>query len=720
MTGLVNLSTFDMTKAKIRLCDDVTVVPMVRGGEILYRLRSDSQGRFFHLGHAEYAFCSLLDGKHSIAQAVTLTARELKSEAFSEREATRIFTWLVDNGLAVPVNEAGLQLSRATHKNKTQWSWNPFWTKLPLLQPDHLMVKLIPILGWLFSPAMMLFTCAILVWAGVILSSHWERFLASSEQLFAPTNWLWLGLAWLILKVVHEFGHGLACKYYGGEVREMGIIMILFAPMAYVDVTSSWGFNSKWKRMHVAAAGMFVELLLAGLAVLYWAYTDSLVVQHLLYNIIIMASISTLIFNANPLMRFDGYYILSDLIDIPNMYSEANSLLKSVVGKLCYGEAKSIQHHAGWRKVFLLSYGIGTFIWKILISLSLTITASVLFEGAGIVLAVAGGFLWFGMPIYKTLHNWAGQFYFKPASAVRAAILCTSGVAILLASIFILPCPGTAQAPGIIEYTDLTVVRAKASGFVKTIHVQAGQHILEGDLLFELENDTLLVDVADLKASIQQSLAKQRATRNAGEIAASQIEVRNQQAMEERLQEKVEQLSGLEIRATSDGLIVGKDFQHLIGQYIKVGDEVLAIGREHAKELQVSIGQEILGIAQETIGKNRSFRLSGTGQLQGKVAHISPRASNVAPHPALYAPYGGVLAVVEKQNRNDEQSERFQLSEPRFLVTVELSPEVSTKTIAGQRGSLQLLFGSRSIAEITYQTLTKWIRNQLDSAKSHS
>ena len=162
-----------------------------------------------------------------------------------------------------------------------------------------------------------------------VLYVDWQRFSAGSAGILAPGNWWSLAAAWFVLKLGHEISHAAVCKKYGGTVREMGLIFILFAPVAYVDVTSCWRFSSKWHRIHTAAAGMYAELFLAALAVFGWS-AESAVVQHLLHNVVFMASLTTILFNANPLMRFDGYYLLTDLVDVPNLYSQGTQWVQSV------------------------------------------------------------------------------------------------------------------------------------------------------------------------------------------------------------------------------------------------------------------------------------------------------------------------------------------------------------------------------------------------------
>ncbi len=158
-----------------------------------------------------------------------------------------------------------------------------------------------------------------------MLVTNWGRFVASASEVFSVGNWLWLLVTWVSLKIIHEMAHAVACHRQGCAVRETGIVFILFAPLAYVDVTSCWRLNSRWSRIAVASAGMYVELVIAAIAIMAWAATDSPRAEFLLHNLILAAGLSTLIFNANALMRFDGYYILADLIEIPNLYAEGST-----------------------------------------------------------------------------------------------------------------------------------------------------------------------------------------------------------------------------------------------------------------------------------------------------------------------------------------------------------------------------------------------------------
>jgi hypothetical protein len=185
------------------------------------------------------------------------------------------------------------------------------------------------------------------------------------------------------LKFFHELGHALVCHRYGGNIRETGVVIAFFAPLAYVDASSCWSFRSRWHRIHTALAGVYVELIIASLSILAWKWCDSVVLRHVLQNTIIMASVSTLLFNLNPLMKFDGYYVLSDLLQIPNLSTQANSVITELARRIFFGDSGSRPTVIGQQRWVLLAYGAAAMVWRLLVTFSLLIMASVLFHGAG-------------------------------------------------------------------------------------------------------------------------------------------------------------------------------------------------------------------------------------------------------------------------------------------------------------------------------------------------
>ena len=157
-------------------------------------------------------------------------------------------------------------------------------------------------------------------------------------------------IAWVLLKIMHEAAHGLVCKKYGGIVSETGIMILWGMPVPYVDVTSSWAFRSKRQRIYTALAGLYVELFVAALAVLFWCHSGPGWIHYWCVHLVVIVGISSLLFNGNPLMRFDGYYVLMDLLEIPNLYGFGQQFWRSVRGKILSGVPVVFPGDTPWQR----------------------------------------------------------------------------------------------------------------------------------------------------------------------------------------------------------------------------------------------------------------------------------------------------------------------------------------------------------------------------------
>ncbi len=391
--------------------------------------------------------------------------------------------------------------------------------------------------------------CSAILISWLMLAARWRRFTDDTQLVLHRDNWIWLLTTWILLKCIHEAAHAIACKRHGGRVREMGVILILFAPMAYVDVTSSWRISSKWRRMQVAAAGMYIELLVAAAAIYWWSVTDSPFWSHLAHNIIVTAGLATILFNANPLMRFDGYYLVSDLLEIPNLYSEGAQRLHDAGRWLFFGERAMRPRAQGARGLLITAYGAAAACWRIVVCASLLIAASALWQGAGVALAGIAIAMWLSSILQKTFAELQRRLTEQPAGLARAAgitLVCLAGVGIAWARI---PAPGFVTAPGVVEFQDVEVVRSKADGFVQHVLALDGQTVAQGDPIIVLENRELDLRVKDLQLAILQTKLRQRQASDQQRPAASQIEQRNLQAQQEQLAELLLQQEQLHIRA---------------------------------------------------------------------------------------------------------------------------------------------------------------------------
>ena len=276
------------------------------------------------------------------------------------------------------------------------------------------------------------------------------------------------------------------------------MLLLLLIPLPYVDVTSSWRFINKWHRILVAAAGMMVEVFVAAIACVVWVSAEPGPLKYHAGNIIITATLHTLIFNANPLMKFDGYYMLSDFLEIPNLATRGRSYLKSVFKWLYFGNKPKPITDVGVRGVIVKAYGFLAMAWFFSISLGLSLAASSMFEGFGLLVAVVGMILWFGIPVIKfAKFVLLGSKTEEPNRIWFAAAMSITCV-LIGAFLFACPSPSVVSAPIVIDFEELSIVRAEAAGFAQTIHVVDGQKVEAGQLLITMENRDLKTELESL------------------------------------------------------------------------------------------------------------------------------------------------------------------------------------------------------------------------------
>lgn len=694
--------TRDLACVPLQLTEGLLFSPQRHGGEQFYHIEHATAGRFFRVGYAEYALISLFDGRTSLAQALTLLARRLGAQAPNRRQGLETVQWLIAQGLARRVDESGSAVTRSARamgataamagERRGGLRLNPFWTRIPCGSPDRLLRALLPVLGWLFSPGAMLLGLVALVAAGVSLASQWERFVADSAAIFTLHNGPWLAAAWLALKVAHELGHGLACRRHGGEVREAGIVLVLLAPMAYVDVTSCWRFPSKWQRIQVALAGMYVELLLAALAIWVWSQASSELTRHALVQVIVMAGATTVLFNINPLMRFDGYYLLADALEFPNLYEEGDRYVRSLASHWFLGVRGTPLRWLGARGWLVRLYGFAALVWRTTVCVSLLVASAVWFHGAGVLLAIAGAIGWLGRPLAGAVGAWLRQWRERPAGAARGALLAAGLLALASALLAGLPWPGGLAAPAVVDYADLSLVRSRASGFISRIHVADGQLVTEGTPLLELTNDELESDVVDLRSRLEQERLRLRFALDEHDPLQTQIAEGTMLGLEQQLAEAEQRRAGLRVVAPVAGRVVARGLEQRLGTHVREGQELLAVGDEHRKELVVSIGQEDLDEVLPRVGEPIRFRL-GAGPLRsGRLERLVPRASTALPHPAFSSLAGGALAVRPREEES-RSGESMRLVEARFRGVVIPDEDERPLVAAGERG--QVLFGAR-------------------------
>ena len=636
--------TAEFLELRPKLRPGLRFAPRTAGGERFHLIEDEAAGAFHRVGPAEYAFLSRLDGRTTVGEALAKTAN-LGADALTEREAAHVCRWLVESGLAgTPGTDRAARVIAAAEKKDRAAALgllDPIAVTVPLFDPNRLLELCRPALGWLFGPVGVLLWTAALLAGGYELAAGWGRFAGFAPAAFGPHAWAWLAVSWAGLRVVHELGHGLACRRFGARTGKAGVLFLLFIPLPYTDVTAAWRFAGKWPRIAVSLAGVYVELLIAAAAALVWARVGPGVVADRCRDLILTAGVGTVLFNLNPLMRFDGYHVLADLLDVPNLADRGRRTVASWWRRAFLGGPAGAKEAGGWRRWVVGIYGPLAALWRVLIGVSLIGGAAALLHGAGLLVAVPAGLLWFGRPVWRGAK---AVMLAGPRGWCRAAAACS-----LLAAagwgLWRVPVGGTLRLPAVV-LAETEEVRAPAAGFVRRVHVEPGEWAEAGDVLFELENPDLARRSAALGLDLEASRVRRRRHLHRGELAAAQVEARQAAALAAQRAELTALLAGLTVEAPVAGRVMGEDLAALEGVWVRPGRALASLSAEGSLGVLTLAGAD--GRPRIAPGAAATVRLIG-GESRPRpavVAAVEPTAGLALPHPAFGANVGGPLPVV--------------------------------------------------------------------------
>ncbi|WP_430450751.1 efflux RND transporter periplasmic adaptor subunit [Rhodopirellula europaea] len=725
--------TIDWQQQPIRIAADVKVWPVRETGEPIYRIEIPATHQFFRVGLSEYTFLSALDGHRTIAQACGLVTAKMGRAAPSSSQCESIARWLIDHRLAhfadapPPRREHLCQASPADNsQTKSILSrWNPFWIKMPVPGAAGLLQCLSRVLGFLFSTPMLIVGTLIIVAALVGLTSRWSEFIAGASSIFDPSNWAWLLFTAIGLKLIHEVGHAIACHRAGGSVREAGVVWVLMTPLAYVDVSSCWRLPSRWSRIGVAAAGMFIEGLIASLAIGGWMLSDDEMFRWWCHHVILTAGLSTILFNANVLMRFDGYFMLSDVMDVPNLATEANQSVRQFLRRWFLGDASWNSSHTGWRRLAVFVYGWSAVAWRVLVCVSLAIAASTMLGGAGIVLSILGLWMWWGKPLVQFLKSMRTLWDTEPIQVCRGTVLGTTAVGVFGWMLFSMPIPSSVRVPVVVQYDPDSAIRVGAEGFLIELKVDEGDKVEAGDLLATIENRELKQRVAELEIAQKQNDIRLRKAIESREESERLILLDNRQAITDKLATLQTQSDQLNVVANRAGVVIADDLPSKLNTYIHEGDVLMVVAAESDKEVLAVIDQSQVDDVRKQIGQPVRLVAPGRQTFWATLDQLQPRASDRVPNASLAATHGGPLAVrvddASEDSSNDDRLgedmiDSMRLLQPHFRGVLKLPREEAQRLPSGLRLEARFGWHQASIAK----RVRLWFQNALAQASQET
>jgi putative peptide zinc metalloprotease protein len=707
---------------RIRLRSDLNRWLQKCGRSPYYLIEDPISDRYFRLGMREWKLASLLDGDTTLAEALAKLRQEQTEPCLSDAEAVAFCRWLVSVQLATVQSQSSsgspVPVARGPGKvSKAAVLTNPFFIRIPLLNPDPYLKALLPWLDWTLGRFFFVAWLVLCTTGAYQVFSQWDRFMDAASAVLAPQNWIYLLVAWVLLKVVHETFHGLVCKKFGGTVPSGGIVLILFSPVAFVDVTSSWRFSSKWQRIFTAAAGMYVEFAIASAAAILWSQTAAGVVNNICHSVVLMASVTTLLFNANPLMRFDGYYIFTDLVEIQNLYPSGRQYMRYFFRRYFLGVGSTLPTWPRGKRTLIMVYAWASCFWRLMVCVSMAAVAATLFHGAGLVLTALAVVIWFALPVVRFVrYLFVGDGGELPQRWRFVLVSgCCAGAAV---GLMCLPWPGGVGAPGVVEYKPLEVIRTSGAGFVREIRVRPGEKVQAGQILAVLVNEETQRELEDLQLAIEQSLIKGRVLHRGEDMAQYQVEIENRLALVMRQKQLQQQVSEMQAQAPRAGRVIGRELDALIGQYLQPGTSLMAIGEERSKEIRLSIPEDYVETFMGSVGTYPHLRVRGRSEAirRGRLVKIEPKASVKLVYPALAAPAGGPLAVravAQSGHEHQPAESAFEFVSPRFTGIVDLPSDMANALRAGELVQARLFDGENTIGRRVYQIVGRWLEKKL-------
>jgi len=673
-------------------------------GQMWHVIQDPSNNQFFRLNEAAYRFVALLDGRRTVAEVWRLCNEQLGDAAPTQGEAIQLLGQLYASNLLmgeVPPDAEGLfrRYKRRVTREVQGYLTNLLFIRIPLIDPDRFLERFVPIFGAVFSWWGLAAWLAVVATGLYFIAGRTGDLVDQASNILAPDRLPLLYASFVLVKIFHEFGHAFACKKFGkasgsgGEVHVMGVMFLVFTPLPYVDASSAWALRSKWHRMVVGAAGMFVEIAIAAVCAVIWSQTGEGTLHAVCYNVMFIASVSSVLFNGNPLLRYDAYYILSDLLEIPNLAQRGKEYLYYLVKKYIYGvrQARDPSHTRG-EKFWLLAYTLASTAYRVFISVAILMFVADFLPFVGALLALGAVTAWVLVPLGRWVHYLlVGQELMRTRSRALAATLLFLGA--VAAGLGLVPVPDRFTVEGIVEPRGLKVVHAGADGFVESFLPSGRAVSPDGPPLVQARNPDLEARRRELMAKRRELLARRGAALRE-EPAAVQILDDQIHALDEKIAQVERRLADLRVRAPIAGTWVSPRIDRLRGAYVPRGEPLGLVATLSDIEIRAVADQEVAGVLKEQAEARVEIRIAGRPDLEttGRIETFIPAGRQRLPSPALGFAAGGSIAVRPDDRTGTEAAER--------VFEIRIRPDLPGKESGGGEG-VRLLAGQRVVVRFT-------------------
>jgi putative peptide zinc metalloprotease protein len=575
-----------------KLRSDVRISEQIVNGDTSYVIKNHETNSYNRYGSTEYELLQLCDGTRTPLEISEELTRRNPGSPLDEGEVLEfldsIEPALWERSLGEK-NLAVLERIRDERKGRVEQS-SVLYMSFKAWDPNKTLAKLDPYLSWMFTPGFVIFSILLFITSAYLLAGDWARVQADTGALynFADKSAYDIWMFWILLLAlggIHEFGHGLTCKHFGGDVHQMGFLLIYFTPAFYTDTTDILLFTKTSERQWVIFAGIWIELVLCGLSALVWHFTlPGTVVNDISYKLMLLSGIQGALLNLNPLIKADGYYALSQFLDMDNLREDSFAYLRAWFNLYILRDDIDLPPASRRQRRIFTIFGLTAIVYStLLLLLVITFVKNVLVNQLGDIWGYIGtGFV----------------IYFFGRAGIRAAIPKVrawvrekkeewmkwkmtpargAGALALAALIFLPPVPSRVTTPMVLEAGHSSHIRATVPGKITAVFVHQGDHVQAGQLLATMENPEITAD----NRVVEQQLALASSSLRYGQERSDSTGTANATAKSARLEQELQvartDVAGLELHSPIDGIVETPGVGQLTGQYLAPGDEFVKV-----------------------------------------------------------------------------------------------------------------------------------------------
>ncbi|HKY31469.1 MAG TPA: hypothetical protein VJV23_02950 [Candidatus Polarisedimenticolia bacterium] len=634
-------------------------------GEVWYVLEDMAKGRFYRFPPSVYHVLGRMDGQRTVQELWEASVSQLGDDAPTQTEVVQLLSQLHTADIMIcdvpPDTSELLRRSRKMERARlSQTLRSPFAIRIPLIDPERFLTATLGPIRPLIGPLGALLWLGVVASAAVLAAVHWTDLTENvMDRVVSAENLLLIWLIFPLVKALHEFGHGYFLKAWGGECHEMGIMLLVFTPVPYVDASAAAEFRERHRRALVGAAGILVELFVASLALFAWLGLEPGVMRTLAFNTLLIGSVSTVLFNANPLLRFDGYYILSDLLEIPNLAQRGMAYLGYVVKRHVLGMRHLTEPHtAPGERFWFVVFTIASFIYRAFIYTAIALFIAGKFFVIGVLLAIWAVFSMVVLPAAKGLWFLVASPHLRDRRP-RAVALAAAAAGVVAMALFVAPFPSWTRTEGVVWIPDESLVRAGTNGFVRDVLVPPDTRVTAGQPLVACEDPLLDANERILVARLAEMESRRDVAFTTDQVQTRILDEEISSVREE-LRRARERTTDLIIRSPAEGVFVLPGAPDLPGRHLKQGDLIGYVVDVEQPLIRAVVPQSSIDLVRGRLRKVEVRLTERLGEIfPADVVREVPGGSERLPSTVLGSGGGGAIAVNPMDERKTQTFEKL-------------------------------------------------------------